>query len=339
MHIYRKLLIFSIIIITCYLLYRLLEKKQQIQIFIAKEQQMQKIEGALFTKKPSMTNTTNMELPLREYFVKASMNSAYDANGSMSIDALTDVMSRGCRFLDFEIYSVEGNPVVAYSSAGDKGSFESSNSLALDEVLKKVSTSAFSSVSPNSEDPLFLFLRFKTTNPGIYKKIKQIIDTNLNGTFYNKPVTKDTKLSVLKQKIILVMDNMYYLSLQKTPNALTEYETHIVPYINAFCGTIDFPLITNASILNRASSSPQIHEDGIMTNIMKWQISTPESINANNPSLRPFIIEHGVNIVPYRFYLKDEELSNYEEFFSENGAVAFVSMSTALLYMKSTANH
>lgn len=336
MHIYRKFLIFSIIVITCYLLYRLLQKKQEMQLLVQTEQ---KTEGLLSTKKPSMTNSTKIDLPLREYFVKASMNSAYGANGAMSLDALTDVMSRGCRFLDFEIYSVEGVPVVAYSSAGDKGTFESSNSLALDDVLKKVSTSAFSSVSPNPQDPLFLFLRFKTTNSAIYKTIKQIIDMNLKGALYNNQITKDTVLSTLKQKIVLVMDNIYYLSLQKIPSSLSEFVTHIGPYINALCGTTDFPLTSNASILNQKSVSPQIHEDGTTTNIKKWQISIPESVNANNPSIRPFISEHGINIVPYRFYYNDSELSNYEEFFSENGAVAFVSMATALLYMKSTVNN
>jgi hypothetical protein len=309
------------------------------QLILITENQEQKIEGLTLSQTPSMTNTKNMGLPLREYFVKASMNSAYDKNGSMSLDALTNVIIRGCRFLDFEIYSVKGVPVVAYSSAGDKGSFESSNSLALNDVLNKISTAAFSSVSPNPEDPLFLFLRFKTTNPVVYKIIKQMIDTNLNGTFYTNPINKDTKLYDLKQKTILIMDNMYYLGLQKTPIALTEYKTYIFPYVNAFCGTIDFPLTTNVSILNQASISPQIHEDGITTDITKWQISIPESINATNPSVRPFIIDYGINIIPYRFYLNDDELANYEELFSENGAVAFISMSTAVLYMKSTENY
>jgi hypothetical protein len=339
MNIYRKMLIVLIIVITGYLLYRLLQKKQEMQLFLIKENQEQKIEGLTFFQTPSMKNTTNTGLPLREYFIKASMNSAYDKNGSMRLDTLTNVMSRGCRFLDFEIYSVKGAPVVAYSSAGDKGSFESSNYLALNDVLNKISTSAFSSVSPNPEDPLFLFLRFKTTRTDIYRIIKQILDMNFNGMFYTGKINKDTKLYDLKQKIILIMDNTYYLGLQKTPSAFTEYNTYIFPYVNAFCGTIDFPLTTNVSMLNQASISPQIHEDGITTDVTKWQISIPESINAINPLVRPFITEYGVNIVPYRFYLNDNELENYEELFSENGAVAFVSMATALLYMKNNLNN
>jgi hypothetical protein len=340
MYIYRKILILAIVLITMYLLYRFLEKKQIMQTFFEKKEMENKKEGMNVTlsSKPSMTNTTNMTLSLKEYIIKASMNSAY--NGStMSIETLNDVMSHGCRFLDFEIFSVNGAPIVAYSSTGDKGNFESTNTLLLNDVIKAVSTGAFSGKAPNPEDPLFLFLRFKTSNPEIHKTVKEIIDMNMKDMLYKKEVTKDTKLSNIKQKVVIIIDNLYYLSLKNTPIVLSEFENQLLPYVNVFCGTTDFPMTPQSSILNQKTKTPQIHEDGITTDVTKWQLSIPDGMNPNNPILRPFIMDHCIQIIPYRFYLKDGELSNYEEFFSENGKVAFVSMVTAILHMKSTEHH
>jgi hypothetical protein len=284
----------------------------------------------------SVTNSVNVNLPLREYHIKASMDSAYDGS-AISIDALTYTIAHGCRFLDFQIFSVENVPVVAYSSNKNNGTYESSNSLPLNDVLKTVSTSAFSTVAPNPNDPLFLFLRFQTTNESIFPLVKKILEMNLNGTFYNSPVNKGTILSKIIKKVVILVDNDYYLNLQKTPNSLSAFQKEIAPYINAYCGTTEFPMIKYDSLLNQGSTSPQIHKDGVTTSVTKLQISIPDGVNPNNPSLVHFIKDHGVQIVPYRFYLKDSELSNYEEFFKENKS-AFVSMATALLHMKNISD-
>lgn len=328
MHIYRKILIMGVILITVYLLYRFLQKKAEIQTYFEKE-------GIDFTlsAKPNLTNSKNIKLPLLEYHIKASMNSAY--NGSaITIDSLKNVISRGCRFLDLEIFSVENVPVVAYSSTAGKGSFESSNTLPLNDVLKYISTNAFSNTAPNPNDPLFLFLNLKTANAEIFPLIKDSVNMNMNGMFYNKLVNKDTKLSTITKKVVIMIDHMYYLSLIKTPKVLSSFQNTILPYVNVYFGTTDFPSTTYSSLLNSQSVPPRINKDGATTNITKWQISVPDGMNPNNPILDPFIKEHGVQIVPYRFYLNDEGLSNYEDFFIQNGSVACVSMTTALLHMK-----
>ena len=335
MHIYRKILIFIIISVTIYLLYRLLQKKSAIQSIIASNVSKTS-EGFSNSDNFSVTNSTNVNLPLREYHIKASIDSAYDGS-AMSIDALTHTISHGCRFLDFQIFSVDNVPMVGYSSNKNNGTYESSNTLPLNDVLKTVSTSVFSGVAPNPNDPLFLFLRFQTVNASIFPLIKNILNINLNGTFYKSPVNKDTLLSKLLQKVVILVDNNYYLNLQNTPNSLSAFEKEIVPYINAYCGTPEFPMIKYNSLLNQAPISPQIHENGVTTNVTKLQISIPDGVNPNNPSLVHFIKDHGVQIVPYRFYLKDSELSNYEEFFKEY-KTACISMATALLHMKNISD-
>ena len=101
--------------------------------------------------------------PLQLFHIKSSYNSCASGdyqNDFVSLAALTNAIKNGCRVLDFEIYDLQDEPVVAVSTSPNhtfKGSY---NSIPLQEVLKKVKQEAFT-VS-NGRDPLFLQFRFKT---------------------------------------------------------------------------------------------------------------------------------------------------------------------------------
>jgi hypothetical protein len=56
---------------------------------------------------------------------------------------------------------------------------------------------------------------------------------------------------------------------------------------------------------------------------------TPTS--AVNPSVFKFIADYGVQVVPFRFYSDDAQLEEYELLFANNGSVAFMPLSKAIL--------
>ena len=59
-------------------------------------------------------------------------------------------------------------------------------------------------------------------------------------------------------------------------------------------------------------------------------ISTSNQIS--NTDIKSFIINYGIQIVPFMFYKDDQNLTKYETLFSQNGNCAFVSMATMFIF-------
>ena len=53
----------------------------------------------------------NANLPISQYVIKGSYNSAISGN-YVSTDMLYYVLSRGCRFIDFEIYYIDNSIII-----------------------------------------------------------------------------------------------------------------------------------------------------------------------------------------------------------------------------------
>ncbi len=116
---------------------------------------------------------------LCQYHIKSSYNSCAAGdyqNDYVTLAALSNAIQNGCRFLDFEVYDVDEDAVVAVSTSDSytmKGSF---NSIPLAEVLKKVKSEAFS-VS-NARDPLFLNFRIKSDHMAVCVKAANLLREN-----------------------------------------------------------------------------------------------------------------------------------------------------------------
>ncbi len=120
---------------------------------------------------------------LNNFIIKASYSSCAVGNFKndyVDLCALKSVIKQGCRVLDFEVYSLNGDPIVAVSktsSFNEKGSY---NSLDLSKVLTYVRDHAISMEPstlscPNPQDPLILNFRMKTTLVDVYNKMAYLI--------------------------------------------------------------------------------------------------------------------------------------------------------------------
>lgn len=122
--------------------------------------------------------------PLRDFQVKSSYNSC--ASGNFKNDwvdmcALQNAIRQGCRFLDFEVYSIDGETGISVSATSTFTEKNALNWLPLDDVIKGVADLAFSTLScPNFNDPLFLNFRVKSTNVQVFDDIAKSLDTYLN---------------------------------------------------------------------------------------------------------------------------------------------------------------
>lgn len=130
------------------------------------------------------TNDAQHKFNLRDYYIMSSYNSCCNGdfdNSYVTKDALKTVISKGCRVLDFEVYSYDSKTVIAASASEnffEKGTY---NYLPFNEVIDLVSNYAFSAgTAPNFNDPLILHFRIKSNKNHVYDDMTKSITTSLN---------------------------------------------------------------------------------------------------------------------------------------------------------------
>jgi len=136
----------------------------------------------IYTTKPIL-NSVNSNSPylLRDFYVKTAYNccsSGQFKNDFVNICALVNCIEQGVRCLDFEIYSINNEPVVATSSLNTVTTKETYNSLPMSIVLEIIGEKAFDSdYCTNNEDPLILHFRFMSENCKMYNKLALLLST------------------------------------------------------------------------------------------------------------------------------------------------------------------
>lgn len=120
---------------------------------------------------PIATDLAN-EYNLRDFYVASSLNSCCSGSGGIYTyvgqEPLKRVIAHGARALDFEIFSVDGVPVISTSIGQSEHIKATINSLSFDDAMKTVARYAFSSGGcQNSSDPLIVNLRM-STNMDVY---------------------------------------------------------------------------------------------------------------------------------------------------------------------------
>lgn len=156
---------------------------------------------------------------LRDYYIKTSYNcccSGDFTNDYVSTNALITVIAQGARCLDFEIYSLDGVPVISASSQSEYTMKETINSISLSEAFDIIIENAFSAPPkcPNNSDPLLLCLRIKSNNIMVFNEIAKLMEKKLAsrlldsryGYAYNGDNLGRVKLSNFMGKIIIIID-------------------------------------------------------------------------------------------------------------------------------------
>lgn len=347
---FRLFILFLILFLFFYIVYRMIQK------YRAKSSILEGYEDSTVTQlennnliSPSITNVskTVKYLPLKELCIKASYNTAYNGYDIVEKESKHDmieyVLSRGCRFLDFELYynSNSGNDidkvVVNYTSDPTFTTFTNAkpNEVTFNSVMTYI-TSNYSSGDfiPNKTDPLFIHLRIKSDNTTIYNKIADILDGYNTNILLNTQIDGDTTLSDIYGKIVILMDRSIRpdddISIESTN------KNSLPTYISAFTGISSWEIDTYSEIKNQKTTPPKLNDDGSnTTNVTNLRIALPDidpnSVNPTSPF--DFIEKHGIQTVACRFYKNDIFLDLYEDLFAEHQS-AFVPLANALKYIK-----
>lgn len=282
---------------------------------------------------------------LRDYYVMASHNSCCGGNSVkdfVDMIPLKQVIKQGARFLDFEIYSKDGNPIVAAGPDSTpngkyciKGTY---NSLPFKQVMANVKMSAFSGqLSPNPDDPLFLNFRIKTNNSNIYGTMANVMRKSFSGSFLHnrysyegrnirsgRDVIPNIPLLNLRRKVIVIVhdDNSNYRG------------TPFHEFVNISGAGKDgtgMPFAVFKGDFDVRNS----HDTKSMTDKNKKFLgfSYPDfSKVASNPAA-PMHHSFGFQFVSMNFPILDEKMRYYLNFFSKKGT-AFVLKPDHLRYFE-----
>lgn len=301
--------------------------------------------------KHNIFNSVFREKPLYQYAIKSSYNTAYDGK-YISDEMVKYVLSRGCRFVDFEVYlKSDDTAVVGYSSEPNAINPENVN---VDEteflhILKTTLRCAFSTQvnekyqTPNPDDPLFINIRLKTSSNKmvkLYKKVQQCITTlykqGYQSYYYQKPdnnyIQNTVPLKKMKKKAIFIFENNHKLNLPMVNNSPIN-----LTRLNFYNMTSNTKNITkkyfSQLILNKYKATPPTIDDSNTISFYNNKVSFSMAFPDNeNPHIFCFIKNYGIQIIMMKYYEWNHQLEYYEQMFDNYGS-AFVPMAYLINYI------
>ena len=95
-------------------------------------------------------------------------------------------------------------------------------------------------------------------------------------------------------------------------------------------------LNTYSAILNQSQTVINASDRcDYCTDVKNYHLVLPDTINENtsNPNIEDLISKHGCQMNAFRFYVNDNSLTNYEEFFNDNKS-GIIPLSIAIDYFK-----
>ena len=349
MEIYKKIILLIAFLIFIYIVFDLYQRKQAFvrYLFDIKEnfdipnasQSNEDIElnSMIFKDQPKITSVSEQDknMPLSQYVIKASYNSACTGN-YVNTKAIEYVISRGCRFVDFEVFDISNVPSVAFSKDPTFKSIDSKNKISLDDALTTVVTTVFSSKSPNSKDPMFIHLRIKSNNNDIYKMVAKSVDASLKSKLYNGKVKDKTKVSDIMGKIVLLVDKTIRYDYKNYTGCLKNDKNcyDLSKYVNIESGSEYLRLDQYSKVLDQQKNRPRILDNNNSTDKNYIHLVIPDfnMKNTTNPSIGKFVTDYGCQIVAYKFYNKDAQLEEYEMLFNEN-RYGILKLADSIIYL------
>jgi hypothetical protein len=289
---------------------------------------------------------------IRDFYIKTAYNCCASGNFKsdyVSMCALYNVITQGCRCLDFEIYCLNDTPVVAVSSIDQVGVKQSYNFLNVSDVFAEINKYAFSGNTmpsiidgeklqrfcPNPTDPLFLHFRLKTNNVGVINQLAAIIAKTFeskllpiqfmreaNGKNMTKTPIKDLVDNINGKVVIMVETNSNTGSMPILYQSANMWELTNITTNSVYIHEKRFTDIKN-------TNSPKEIVD---FNRQNMTIVLPD-LNENNTNYI-YVVPRmlGCQFIAMNFQNNDQNLISYNKFFDDSKS-AFVPRPADLLYV------
>jgi hypothetical protein len=253
---------------------------------------------------------------LYDYYVKTAYNACSGGsykNDFVNIGILKALLKQGVRCLDFEVYSVDNEPVVASSSIDDYYVKETFNSVKFSDVMDIINSYAFASgTCPNSSDPLIIHLRIKSNNQKMYSDLATIFKS-YSSIMLGKEFSYENSGKNLGSVPLLSLMGKVILIVDKTNNAFLENED-LLEYINLTSNSVFMRALNYYDVKN----GPDTQE---LTEYNKRDITIvlpDKGANPSNPS-GYLCRSYGCQMIAMRYQLVDNLLTENALFFDRCG--------------------
>ena len=316
-------IVIIIILAICYYLYNK-------NLYSSECKFMTNIYGTLNNKIKSINikyNTFNNNL--LDYYIKTAYNCCSGGNYKndyVNTCNLINVLKQGCRGLDFEIYSIDDNPVVATSTSNNYYVKETYNYVKFSEVMHILSNYAFSqSTAPNCTDPIIIHLRILSNNQKMFSKFAHLFES-YNNLLLGKTYSYENQGKNIGNIPILNLKGKIIIMVDKTNTSFLDNRAFL-EYVN----------ITSNSIFMRALHYYDIKNTPDITELQNYNkqnmtIAMPDiGSNPQNPS-GIVVRETGCQLIAMRYQYIDQYIEENIAFFNENG-FAFVLKPERLRYI------
>lgn len=253
-------------------------------------------------------------------------------NDWVNICALEKALDIGARCLDFEIYSLNNEPIISTSTSDDFTVKETYNFMSFYDAIQKIKTH-HNTKNKSNNGPLILLFRIKSLNSVIYNKMATILFENFyrkndydnsqllpyeyNYTFNTDTTVRlyTTELKVLKNKIIIAVyseyDNFKFTELSQVTNIKVEKDTAKNPKAI---------LYRYNDLVSKGKLNKQIINDSKS----KFIFVLPELTNNNKnmDALLPF--SNGCQCIAMKLQFYDNNLASYYNFFKSVNSIDLV---------------
>ena len=266
---------------------------------------------------------------VNDYYIYGSYNSCNMSgtvkNNVVSTNALIYVIAQGVRFIDFEIYNLEGEPIIATSTEPTNYYIkESYNYITFSAAMDTLVTNAFSFTgAPNYSDPIFLQLRIKSTDCNMMDKMVDIfnqyqsylLSAKYNYT-YQTCTNKDSSgkqvcltnnignlpLYIFQNKIIIIAN----LSNKDLPEC-----TRFMELVNMTSYSIYLRVLTNYEMVNTPDQTELLDFNKRSMTVVTPDVGASTHVNPD-PSISTQL---GIQIVAPDFSIDDQNLTDIKNMF------------------------
>jgi hypothetical protein len=269
---------------------------------------------------------------LYDYYIKTAYNACSGGsykNDYVDICILKSIIKQGVRCLDFEIYNIDGKPVVSTSTGTNYYVKETLNHVNFASVMQTIQEYAFSTgTCPNPNDPLLIHLRIKSNDQNMYNNLasifksypKLMLGKEFSYENYGKNIAGQPLASFMN-KIILIVD--------KSNNAFLENK-NFLEYVNLTSNSVFMRAYPYYSVKN----TPDINELQQFNKRSMTIVFPDNGVNPSNPS-SVLCREAGCQMVAMRYQHVDSFLQENAAFFDEVG-YAFALKPVNLRYQEVT---
>jgi hypothetical protein len=293
---------------------------------------MNTIYGDLNGRIRSIDSSEQFNYTLKDYYIKTAYNCCSGGNYKndyVDLCIMKDLLKQGVRGLDFEIFSIDDQPIIATSTSDSYYVKETFNYIQFADAMNVIRDYAFStSTAPNSQDPIIVHLRIKSTNQTMYQNFAKLLEKyesillskDYDSEYYGKNFG-DVELRKLMGKVVLIVDRSN-ISFLECPE--------FYKFIN----------MTSNSVFMRALHYYDIKYTPDMNELINYNkqnmtIGMPDKgSNPDNPS-SIVMREMGCQLLAMRYPKLDTNIEENELLFAKNG-YAFVLKPEPLRYIPIT---